>query len=385
MALSDLNKCDPAQPVEILFEHPAVVVVNGWNVQQLPLEEPVYYRLDSCILSGKGDTLTLRNRNAKTGPTTIEVRNAATKVTVRMTVDGVDRAVPIDYMKKVVVTDSHVTVNDSWDSWLRGPEPVPKAGKSQKERRVGAGATGGDNGALKQENEQLKKQLAEAETLKGDLQKSVNQLQKSEKDLRAENAKLTQDYAGLQGAVEAGLDRILEDSRSGQLRLSEELRNKLETFDSEIGDAETQIRELEEQVTRKQQEADAAQAHLKELQDQLSAMNAQKEVVDLDCEAVSKELESLRIRLQMNGDVVALTESRWLKNNSVADTMEEMEKKMDAVEDRIGFILKAREQYGFAVQAAVLRDGDGAVSTLDESGTGAQHTPDAGEDTGTEN
>ena len=354
MAHTMRKQCDTKKPVFIRFDQPVRADVNGKETLSFPLAERLLHRLDSAIISGDGNTLTLRNRSS-TVPTTVTVSSGTAKATITMTHNNSTQTLPLTGLQKIFIMDTELTV-------------IYEDGSSNGDSHNGGGAAGGNTAALKEENERLKKKLQEASGIMNGLKNAVN-------ELKAENTRLLRDNQGLQQAVEAGVDRILEANRSGQLTISQDLRNKLDSLDRELENSNQQLTQLQTQESEANQKVIEAQRllneareRLKGLREQISSLSAQKEVTDLDCEAAAEELEALRTRLQMDGDIVALTESRWLKNNSVAETMKEMKKKMDAVEKRIGFILRARETYGSFVQSAVLRDGDGTITAQEESG-----------------
>lgn len=353
MANTIRKQCDSKKSVFIRFDQPVKADMNGKETLAFPLAERLLHRLESAIISGDGNTLTLRNRSS-TVPTTVTVCSGTAEATITMTLNDSIQTLPLTGLQKIFIMDTELTV-------------IYEDGSSNGDSHNG-GAAVGNTAALKEENERLKKKLQEASGIMNGLKNAVN-------ELKAENTRLLRDNQGLQQAVEAGVDRILEANRSGQLTISQDLRNKLDSLDLELENSNQQLTQLQAQerdanqkVIEAQRLLNEARERLKGLREQISSLSAQKEVTDLDCEAAAEELEALRTRLQMDGDIVALTESRWLKNNSVTETMKEMKKKIDAVEKRIGFILKARETYGSIVQSAVLRDGDGTITAQEESG-----------------
>lgn len=354
MANTIRKQCDSKKSVFIRFDQPVKADINGKETLAFPLAERLLHRLESAIISGDGNTLTLRNRSS-TVPTTVTVCSGTAEATITLTLNNNIQSLTLIGLQKIFIMDTELTA-------------IYEDGNSNDDSHNGGGAAGGDTTSQKSENERLRKKLQEASGIMNGLKNAVN-------ELKAENTRLLRDNQGLQQAVEGGVDRILEANRNGQLTISQDLRNKLDSLDRELEKSNQQLTQLQMQesdanqkVIEAQRLLDEARKRLQGLCDQISSLNAQKEITDLDCNAAEEELEALRTRLQMDGDIVVLTESRWLKNNSVAETMKEMKRKMDAVEKRIGFILKARETYGSFVQSAVLRDGDGTITAQEESG-----------------
>lgn len=361
--------CDLGEPVDIIFYGSAKITGYADSAPQekaelvFPLGTRKSYRFQSGLLSARDNILRLRSRQQNRATVLLAQAGMGT-VGILVHVNGrpgehrMDNVLQIDiFADRVVVFYEAQTPPDPT---LVTPAPT------------------GEMAALKKQNEKLKEQVKQATEI-------MNGLKNSTRELLNENNQLKHQNAALQSAVSQGVDDLIDAVRNGQAAVGPELRARMEELDelrSRQAQQEGQANDIEQKIREQKRRNAATEAELAELNGQLASLRSQEEVERLDCSRAKETLEALRIRLQMDGDIVTLSESRWLKNNSVTDTLEEMEQKLSALEDRIGLILNARELYNTAVQSAVLLSGDGTISADDENGN---HNQDFREDTDSQN
>lgn len=346
MAQTIAKPCDRSCVVEITFCSNVQITVNGKTAVTIPSPERRTLRIDSGLFSVQNNTVSLRHRNAQV-PTKITAAPEIGTVKLRYTLYNQTMETTVNEVQTLSVSQGKMELSVPSTDPPRPTEPHRPTPPQPSDELV-----------------KLNKLLAEKEL-------RVKLLQKQVSELKTENKSLV-------STTQNGLDQLLQNYQNGVQTASGSLNAKLGQLD--------QVRQQQAAITKQiedcQLEIDsltpgvqASEQVLAQRQQELAALKSQQEVTDLDCENATREIEALRNRLQMDGDLVALTESRWLKNNSVTDTLEEMGKKIEAMEDRISFILNAREAYGRAVQAAILRDGDGTVSLRDESGNTVRNDP----------
>ena len=350
--------CPDSQPVEITFHDCGKVTAAAGQEQaefSFPLAGRKSYRIQSALLSGQNNTLTLNRRNPAVS-TVLTAGSGLGTVSVQAGADS--RKQKYQTVRKIEVFAQKVIVTYHEENAPQVERPVDSPVRTP-------GGNSPSVSALEQENARLKG--------------LVNQGTELVRKLSAENAALKSEKDGLMQAVEQGIDNVIDQMRNGQLSSTPQLQSKIDQLTllrTEAANRESQAEALEKQIQDQISANANAAARLQSLQDQLAGLQAQEETTNLDCDQAARELEALRTRLQLNGDIVALTEDRWLKNNSVSDTLKETGKKLDAVEKRIGLILNARELYNSAVQSAVLLTGDGTLSAADESGNSTQPAPE---------
>lgn len=354
--------CDPGEPVDIVFyDSPKVTGYTDSAPQEkaelaFPLAAPKFYRLQSGLLSARNNTLILRARR-ETCITVLTAQGGMGTVGVLVRTNGQTQEHKLGNVRQIDVHARKVMVIYETQATSTPTPPTPPTPNPS-----------GEVAALRKQNAKLKEQVKQATEIMNGLKTSTRELLEENKQLKSQNSTL-------QTAVSQGVDDLIASVRSGQATVGPDLRAKLDELESLRSlqtQHESQAADTERQIREQEARNAGAEAELQSLNEQLAGLRSQEEVVNLDCDRAKEELEVLRVRLQMDGDIVTLTESRWLKNNSVTDTLEEVEQKLSALEDRIGFILNARELYGTAVQSAVLLSGDGTISADDENGNSNQ-------------
>lgn len=175
----------------------------------------------------------------------------------------------------------------------------------------------------------------------------------------------------LRELLTASGDEWIERLSRERDRLSEALAEKLEkaqTVRQEAREAQARLEEAEIQCQAAEQERAG-------FQKELDQAEARLEVKRLDCERTQEELNCLRAQMKGDEDTLALMEEEpFLTGNSVRRTLEEIAKKMEAAERRMGQIIALREKINDTVQQAITQ-GDGVLPIDDELG-GGQDGPD---------
>lgn len=149
-------------------------------------------------------------------------------------------------------------------------------------------------------------------------------------------------------------------------RLSKALAEKLERAQA----AQQEIQAIQARLEEADLQCQTAERECIGLQKELDEAEARLEVKTLDCEQAQAELSCLRSQMDEDEDILALMEEEpFLTGNSVRRTLEEITKKMEAAERRMGQIIALRERINDTVQQAITR-GDGVLPIGDELGGG---------------
>ena len=157
-------------------------------------------------------------------------------------------------------------------------------------------------------------------------------------------------------------------------RLSEALTGKLaqaRAVQEEAQGLRARVEEAECQGWEAEQERAVLQKQLEEAEGRL-------EVKTLDCEQARADLGGLRAQMDDDWDTLTLMEEEpFLTGNSVYRTLEEITRKMEAAERRLGQIIALRGKINDTVQQAITR-GDGGLPLNSELG-GEPDGPDGHE------
>lgn len=170
----------------------------------------------------------------------------------------------------------------------------------------------------------------------------------------------------LQELLTASGDELIAGLGREKDRLSEALAKKLERAQA----AWQEFQEVQARLEEAELQCRAAERERVGLQRELDEAEAWLEVKTLDCEQAQAELNCLRSQMDDDGNTLALMEEEpFLTGNSVRRTLEEITKKMEAAERRMGQIIALRERINDTVQQAITR-GDGVLSIGEELGGG---------------
>lgn len=185
------------------------------------------------------------------------------------------------------------------------------------------------------------------------------------------NAQITAVSTQLQRLISCQLDAFLADleacvhdllsSNKEKLKLLKDIKNQKEQLDKDNESCCTEMKGIKtniEELKKKQEE----------LLREREQLNGVEEVLTLDCTEKQEEIRELKQQADLDKETIELLEDdRLLKKNSVAKTIENIEKELEAVERRIGLIIKIKETIGNKVQNTVL-SGDGTISSEEEAG-----------------
>ncbi len=205
-----------------------------------------------------------------------------------------------------------------------------------------------------------------------ELAQSRTALEKAEKDLAAERRY----SARLQAAAEGRLEESLADLRRESERLDRAFKGKLSEAEALSGKARETARALSDKT-----------AEAERLKRELANSAALLELRELDCQQARRTPDSLRERGLSDEDTLELMRQEpFLKGNSVRETLEAVERELDAAENRLGLIIRLREKINDAVQMAILA-GDGTLPLSEELGGnrngGGGRTPEPNPENGT--
>lgn len=344
-------KCDADQIVEIMFASKPKLTVDD---KEITLTEGTtrYLRFSGAVMLLQGINLSLRNR-ISSHPTRLEM--SPVNVAVRYYENGSQKTQNVSKVNQIAVGSDKIVIRY---------EAADVTGGN------GGTSTGTGTGTTPRRPVEPSDHPQQAKVL----EETIKQLNEERRKAIAAQAEANR----WRDLAEQNVDQMLARYRAGQSTGSDALNKKL----TELARLQDQGGVLDGQMAQAQQDIDnqimenqRKEEELARLREELTQLRSQAEIFDLDCEKATEEVEAQRTRLQMDGDIVTLTESRWLKNNSVSDTLEEIEKKLSAAEDRIGRILKLRETFGSIVQSTVLGGGDGTISAAQEAGETADPAP----------
>lgn len=218
----------------------------------------------------------------------------------------------------------------------------------------------------------LEKKAAELEKKNKKLMKEKDGLEKKKKELSQEIQSVKEKNERLQTVLEGRLEEHTGNLSRLQDGLSESLSNKLE----EVMKAEALCKQKQEEIQNTEQERDQLRSReeglnreLEQLQEELEGLRSTEELKTLDCEKVRTELKELGEQLAYDEDtMMLLSQESFLKFNSVNATIEEVHKKLEAIEKRMGLIISIREKINNTVQDAIVLAGDGRIPAEAETG-----------------
>jgi len=358
------STCDAGKEVTLVFLQPAQVAITATPADMptqsdfsFPTLQNRVLRFASGLLSVKGTSITVRNRHARVS-TDITVKVPGSDLELHTWADGRETVQRLSAVQRVRITDTAVTVKAMAEEQAAPVTPQPDT-------------TGAENKKLKAKLEEQSRLMAELQQATRTLVAENKELTAKNRELTQKNGELTEQNRMLSAAAARALAQELTDRQADMAAVQqrmEEVRQQLAELEQQLAEEQRKLAEKAQQVQSQKQTLADTQQQLAQLEEEVAALAGQQEITELDLEEANKKLADIKNRLQLDGNVVALTESRWLKNNSVTQTLEEMAKKIRAVEDRIGFIINARERFNQSVQAAVLVDGDGSISAAEETG-----------------
>lgn len=355
-------KCDADQIVEIMFASKPKLTVDD---KEITLTEGTtrYLRFSGAVMLLQGINLSLRNR-ISSHPTRLEM--SPVNVAVRYYENGSQKTQNVSKVNRIAVGSDMIEI--------RYEAPAVTGGNGGTSTGSSTGAVTGGTSTGTGTTPRRPVEPADHPQQAKVLEETIKQLNEERRKAIAAQAEANR----WRDLAEQNVDQMLARYRAGQSTGSDALNKKL----TELARLQDQGGVLDGQMAQAQQDIDnqimenqRKEEELARLREELTQLRSQAEIFDLDCEKATEEVEAQRTRLQMDGDIVTLTESRWLKNNSVSDTLEEIEKKLSAAEDRIGRILKLRETFGSIVQSTVLGGGDGTISAAQEAGETADPAP----------
>ena len=243
---------------------------------------------------------------------------------------------------------------------------------------TGSGTGGGGASETEKQLAAAREKLAAAEKAKQDLEKKQAAAEKTKQNLekklavaeegRTEAERLLtlvqRDKAALEKVAGARIEELLEVLNAARDALDEAQRAQLE----ELNKLNEENRRLEEAGKAAESEKEKAEARKAELEREAAILRGAKESLELDCEAIARELETLRRQLGDDEDTAELMEEDpCLKDNSVPETLEQVRKELAAAEERLVLVIRKREKRNAAIQDTI-RNGNGSIPLSDERG-----------------
>ena len=361
MAIKSISY-DLNHAMKIAFaDYPDVLFEDTKSHQQcmfpFPLANPKYSSTNFCRFSAIDNELSFQ-RCLPQLYATLTARDGLGTITLKVSNEGQGATHTFSNVEKLIIRGSKINVYINGDA--SNPGTVSNSFDRLWKPAPAAPVSTFVSPAMEAANEKIRA-----------LENTIEQLRKDNDRLQAE--KNAMEYA-INQAVTDQLPIESDNLRQLSQKLQDSMNEftKIRTEELKLAD---EINHTIDQIQQAQQRRDEALEKKRTLQEQLANAHIQEESAELDCAQTARELEALKIRLAMNGNVIELSESRWLKNNSVRDTMKELEHKITAVENRICLIINARELYNQNVQGAVMRENDGTVS-MDAENTSAAQEPD---------
>ena len=198
--------------------------------------------------------------------------------------------------------------------------------------------------------ESLKDELERAKTISDNLQKIVSG--KLDDILRLANEK----------------KEFLSDVNHSKLRDANKISNEVVQLAKEVEDINREIGEKNGNLTDLRRIIQEQKDEVARIQKQIDEQNVQKEILDLECDEAGKQLDELKLHLNLDADTIKLLEDGYrLKHGTISKSLSEIEKELKKVEERIVFILKFRTKFNHVVEDAILNS-DGTILTSDETG-----------------
>lgn len=287
--------------------------------------------------------------------------------------DGVQKSEDFAGTTLLTTDGKKLTIHQA-ESAEASPDPrVQRTGPSRTQRTVQNETRNSQQDTQNAEKlAALEKKAAELEKKNKKLEKEKKELEKSRKELCQEMESVKETNASLQTALEKRVEDHIGNLSRIQDRLSESLSNKLE----EATKAEALCRQKQEEIQNTEQERnqlrnreESLNRDLEQLQEELEGLRSTEELRTLDCEKARAELKELGEQLAYDEDTMMLmSQESFLKFNSVNATIEEVHKKLEAIEKRMGLIISIREKINNTVQDAIVLAGDGRIPAEAETG-----------------
>lgn len=192
----------------------------------------------------------------------------------------------------------------------------------------------------------------------------LQELRKKDKiieELTHRSRKQAEDNRQLQVAMSGNLENIIRIINDNLRLLSEEGAEAAQRMMAKIKERE----DLSSGIKKKEAEISAVESEIRSLRrtreeksTQLVKKNGIREALELDCERISQlevAVEALTLQLSLDRETIeALEDTTELSGNRLQDTIEDIHRKIEAVEKRIGRIVRLREALAGKIDAAVL-------------------------------
>ncbi len=185
------------------------------------------------------------------------------------------------------------------------------------------------------------------------------------KELTQRSLKQAEDNRKLQEAMKGEMEDIIRIINDDLRKMSEEEAGVAKKLMSKIKDREEISREIEEktvEISAVESEILSLHRTREEKSTQLVKKNGIRDALELDCEQITKletAVGALALQLSLDRETIeALEDTADLNSNRLQDTIEDICRKIKAVERRIERIVRLHEALAGKIDAAVLnRDG----------------------------
>ena len=234
----------------------------------------------------------------------------------------------------------------------------------QRNPQAEAASEQGNPRQVERESEQAR---SERNQSREDLEQMRTALNQARREL--ERTRTERDQAREQFAQEQRRNESLQTSLSGSLeQLTERLEPDLEHLNAALQEKTRTIETRRAALETLSRETEALDSDLKSLETQTQELRRLKEIRCMDCQQAREELAALRTQYQDDEDSLRLLleeESPLLRNSTLKETMNQIGTELDAVERRIGQIIRWRESVNGAVQKVIL-NGSGFLDANSE-------------------
>ncbi len=182
--------------------------------------------------------------------------------------------------------------------------------------------------------------------------------------LRTELAQKDKEIEKLRNDITDSLEK-LADAKGAELM---SLNTRQLAAIEKIKENNIAIEKAEQSLTETQKKVDAVQRDLDAKNAQLAELGSKAEVMSLDCEKAMTAINEIRAHAKLDKETAELLEDGVeLKKGTVTDTITELEKELDKVDEKIALIIRLKANYNTDLQNTI-DTGSGELTNKQETG-----------------
>lgn len=182
--------------------------------------------------------------------------------------------------------------------------------------------------------------------------------------LRDELKAKDEEIAALKKTIDDGLEELVK-AKGAQLM---SLNTKQLAAIEKIKENNIAIENAEKSLAETQKKADRIQSDLDAKNAQLAELGAKAEVMSLDCDKAMRSINEIKTHAKLNKETAELLEDGVvLKYGTVTNSITELDKELEKVDERIALIIKLQTNYNTELQNSI-DTGSGELSNSQETG-----------------